>query len=157
MRTWYRFIQIAVLSCLAMAPLTAADPLTPEKKQEEEGLLAQAAKNLNDTCESKIAVSFDWKSFAGVDLAGHSPYAFCLGPLKTLASICDNSEARKAKIQEKIKTLSCVYAGKAGEKEQEKEGEIKDVSVRNGALTWKFNWNVINVNDYMIEFFKKFL
>ena len=157
MRTWYRFVQIAAITSMAMAPLLAADLLTPELKQEQDHALAQVVKDLNETCGSKMSVSFDWKSFEGVDLSGHSPFGLCQEPLKTLGSICDNSEARKARIQEKIKTLTCVYAGKASEKEQLKEPEIKEVTVRNGGLIWRFNWNAINVNDYMIEFFKKFL
>ena len=157
MQSRSRFVTIAALAVMPSLRLLGADLVTPEFKAQEERLLAQTAKNLNESCETSIAVSFDWKSFEGVDLSGHSPVAYCEPPLKTLRGICDLNEAKKAKTKEKVKAVTCVYAGKATEKEQDKEDEIKDMTVRNGTLVWRFNWSAGNLNDYMIDFFRKFL
>jgi hypothetical protein len=131
--------------------------ITDDEKQVEDNMVAQTAKDLNDTCESKITVAIDWKSFAGVDLNDHSVAGFCQPPLQTLTSICDNSATKKKKIQSQLKSISCVYAGKAAAKDQAKEPEIKDAGIKAGKLVWRFNWNAANVNDYMIDFFKKAL
>ena len=157
MQTWSRFIPMGALAVLAALPVLGADKLTPEIKQEQERLLAQATQDLNESCETKITVAIDWKTLEGVDLSDHSPSGFCAEPIKTLASICENSEAKKARVKEKVKAVTCIYAGKASESEQVKEKEIKEITGRNGTLVWRFSWNATNVTDYMIEFFKSFL
>ncbi len=101
-------------------------------------------------------MTFDWKSLDSVDLDDRSPAEFCeAAAAGRYRSICDNSETTKKKIQAQVKTITCVYGGKATAKDQRKEPELKELSLKNGKLVWRFNWNAANVNDYAIEFFKK--
>jgi hypothetical protein len=119
--------------------------LTPEEIGQEESLFADRVKLFHESSETSIPATLDWESLKGVDIGSHSVAGFCIPPLQSIGSMCEFSDAKKASVQQKIKKIGCAY-----------DPEIpQELTLSNGTLTWKYNWDAVNVNDYIVEFNKK--
>lgn len=68
--------------------------------------IEQNAKDANQKCDAKIAVSFDVASFKGLDLFKQSPSAVCRDVVNNVAAICASPTGKKA-VQSEVQSISC--------------------------------------------------
>ncbi|MBN1206460.1 MAG: hypothetical protein JXB05_16350 [Myxococcaceae bacterium] len=104
--------------------------------------LAETAKELNETCGTKVTASIDWKSVSDDVLKKYSISSYCGNPLVALRRLCDTPGAKRI-IQNKVKTLTCQFGA-----------ELK-LDVQAGAVSWTTAPDSPNQEAFAKKYFEK--
>lgn len=116
-----------------------------EQWDRQDSYMADHIKSANTACGTSITLEWDKASFEKEDWTSHSPNGLCGGVFDNLRYLCANTAGAKKPVQDKIKKVSCKYAGKG------KYG----MSLSGGTLTYGIDWEESNVDDKMTSFLKK--
>jgi hypothetical protein len=125
----------APVMALSGAPSLAAR----ERMAYQEGKLADYANFTNRQCGTAMTVTFDWAGASEKDLPRYSASGYCDGALQGLRRVCEKSLGKEA-VKEKIKRITCGF------------GPSREISLKDGALSYKINFNSSNDADFVYEY-----
>lgn len=110
-------------------------------RARQETDLAEDAASTNKACGSNFSVKFDWAAAPNADLEHYSAEGYCDSALSAVRSICNDVAGRNA-VKEKIKRMTCGFAGK------------RTIALKNGALDYKINFSSFNDSDFVVEYLR---
>jgi hypothetical protein len=130
-------IGLLVVGVAAGAYADEASVKQRELKQDSD--LINDAKNTAKECGIDIPIKFDWTNAPQDLIMTNSPESFCDNMLYSVRRICGDADG-KAAVKEKIKTISCGF------------GPERSMSLKDGTLDYKINFDSSNDADYAYEF-----
>jgi hypothetical protein len=134
---------VAVVALLAFAGADGVEAQSLKVRQrmaaQEKSLLKDVAIS-NKICESHFTARFNWTAVPQADLDKYSPESYCdNGLLLGIRQVCGNA-AGKAAVKEKIKRMTCGF------------GAERTISLKDGELIYKINFNSSNDFDFVYDY-----
>jgi hypothetical protein len=132
---------IGTITALAMLSPAAAssEPMTlRERMASQEARLIRDADNTNKVCEASLEVKFDWEGVKEGDLLKYSAAGYCGAALDGIRQVCGDPAGKDA-VKEKIKSVTCGF------------GASRDITFKDGAVSYKINFNSSNDKDFVYE------
>jgi hypothetical protein len=135
-------IVVAMCSMVVRAPSLYAQSLKDKMYFEsQENSLAEQVPYVNQKCDTKIAVKFDWsKPPKPEERTTYSAYSYCQAVLDAMRRVCDSSQAGKNAVKQKIKSLTCGF------------GPQRVIALKAGAIDYKINYSSVNDVDFVFEY-----
>jgi hypothetical protein len=134
------------MAVVALLTLACAGGAVAQSLKVREQMTAQEKAPLKDVaisnkiCESHFTVRFNWTAVPQADLNNYSPEGYCdNGLLLGLRQVCGYA-AGKAAVKEKIKHMTCGF------------GAERAISLKNGVLIYKINFNSSNDFDFVYDY-----
>ncbi|MFZ5789006.1 MAG: hypothetical protein ACOY3Y_21415 [Acidobacteriota bacterium] len=123
----------------------ALDAIAKFNRKEEEKsnnqTLAEAVKEVQAKCGGAPSASIDWGKIKDEDMKGFSIGSYCSGPLEAMASLCASSPAAASAVRATLKSVVCIWKGKAGMKEPK-------LAIAGGKGTWTVAGDSGNTADH---------
>ena len=133
---------IGILAAAAALVTTAVHAQSVKLRQRmvsEAAELIKHADRTNQECGSSVTVTFDWTGVPEEDLPKYSVSGYCDGALGGLRRVCEKPLGKDA-VKEKIKSVTCGF------------GAAREISLKDGALSYKINFSSSNDGDFVYEY-----
>ena len=135
---------VTLLAGITLAKTASAENLAEKRKHKEQmEYLQKEIDYTNEKCGVKITGSIDWTGSVLEDFDKYSGYGYCEEALSALESVCEDQDGKDA-VKEKVKTFVCKF-GK------------REVTLKEGTLTWSAEWESSNNADFVKEYLMKAL
>jgi len=138
MRAAYGIGTIAAFAVLSPAA-ASSEPLTlRERMASQEARLIRDAGETNKVCGTSLEVKFDWAGVKEDDLSTYSAEGYCDAALEGIRQVCGDPAGKDA-VREKIKSVTCGF------------GASREIALKDGAVSYKINFNSTNDSAYVYE------
>ncbi len=132
---------IGVVAAAAALIAVAAQAQSLKLRQRmvnEDVELVKHADYTNQQCGSSMTVAFDWTGVPEDQLSTYSANGYCDAALEGIRRICGDALGKDA-VKKQIKSVTCGF------------GPARDISVKDGAVSYKINFSSANDADFVYE------
>ena len=134
-----RSVALMAMLALAAAGANAQSQKIRQVQARQEAELAKDVERTNKTCASGLEVKFDWRAVPADALEKFSAEGYCDALLEGVRRICVDQPGRNA-VKEQIKRIVCGF------------GSERAISLKDGALDYKINFNSVNDSDFVYAY-----
>jgi hypothetical protein len=138
MKAACRIATIAALGVLSPAAASSEPMTLRERMASQEARLIRDAGSTNKVCEASLEVKFDWEGVKEDDLLKYSAEGYCDAALEGIRQVCADPAGKDA-VKEKIKSVTCGF------------GHSREISLKDGAVSYKINFNSTNDAAFVYE------
>ena len=135
----YCVATIAALAVIGMAAASAQSLKLRQRMTSEAADLVKDVDYTNKVCGTSMAVKFDWAAAPGDNLLKYSPQSYCKAALEGIERVCGDAAGKDA-VRQKIKSVTCGF------------GASRTISLKEGAVDYKINFNSVNDADFVFEY-----
>jgi hypothetical protein len=132
-------VAAGVLVALGVVGASAQSLKVRQRMKDQETALIEYVDHTNKVCDSKISITFNWTGAPEADLDKYSPSGYCDGALGGVRRVCDDPVGKDA-VKQKIKSFTCGF------------GAERSISLKDGAVDYKINFNSANDSDFVFEY-----
>jgi hypothetical protein len=138
MKAAYWIGTIAVLAVLSSGAASSDPKKLHNLMASQEEQLVRGARDVNKACGTALKVKFDWTGVKEDDLFHYSAAGYCEAALDGIRQVCRDPSGKDA-VGEKIKSVTCGF------------GASRDITLKDGAVSYKINFNSANDADFVYE------
>jgi hypothetical protein len=135
---------VAVLAAVALVSADAQSLKLRQRMEAQDKDLAPDIESTNKACDTSISGKFDWTGVNEEKLMSNSAESYCDAALSSIRRICEDPTGKKA-VKEKIKSVTCGF------------GADRAMTLKDGAIEYKINFESANDQDYTYEYLQNHL
>jgi hypothetical protein len=138
MKAAYWIATIAMLAVLNPGAASSDAEKLRDRMASQAAQLAGSARDVNEACGTALEVKFDWTGVKEDDLFQYSAAGYCEAALDGIRQVCGDPSGKDA-VREKIKSVTCGF------------GASRDITLKDGAVSYKINFNSANDAEFVYE------
>ena len=139
MRTIAASSIMATIVVVSAASSQAQSLKVRQIQARQEAALVKDVEHTNKVCGSSVSVRFDWSAVAADDLEKFSAEGYCDAALEGLRRVCTDAPGKDA-VKQQIKRMTCAF------------GTERAISLKDGTLDYKINFNSANDGDFVYAY-----
>ena len=129
----------AIFIVLGLETADAQSTTLQNIKQRNEAALIKDIEYTNKVCESNLTVKFNWTAVQEAALKHYSAEGYCGAALEGIRRVCVDKAGKDA-VRQQIKSVTCGF------------GPERAISLKNGSVDYKINFNSANDGDFVSEY-----